>query len=101
MNFIVHLKRFAHDGWIAAEFVLPVLIAEEQDRRRREFVVVRDKRAAKQWLYFEQIEIISGDNRRADAIRVAVAQQNERHAVVFHQTSERFILFSIILNLMY
>ena len=101
VDFVVHLRGFPHNVRIAAEFVFPILVAQNQYRWRAELVVVRQESSPHQGTHSEKVKVICRHNRCSHAIGISMPIENERHCVVFDQARERLTLLAIILDLVH
>src|SRR5580692_3772283 len=101
VHFVVHLKRLADDSGIGAEIVFPVFVAEKQDRRSAELVVVRQKGSSEERLDAKQVKIIGGDDACAHALGIAVPEKREGHGMVFHKPRQGAVLRAIVFNLLH
>ena len=98
MNFVVHLESLAHDVRIGTELIFPIFVAQHQNRRRAELVVIRQKSPPHQRIHSKKVEVIRRHDRCSHPIRIPVPVENERHRMVFHQPCQRLVLLAIILD---
>ena len=89
MEAIRHLDGLADDRRVAAQSLAPEPIAQHDHRGRAGLVVANAKRAAKQWLHAERIEVVRGHDASLHALRLAAPQKVERHRVILGQCIER------------
>ena len=76
--------------------ILPVLVAENQHGSRAVSFIARDKGSAKQGPDAQDIEEVGRDHRGFDALGAILADQQEVHGVMLHDSLKRVVLFAII-----
>ena len=82
---VVHLEDLPDDVRVGAEALLPVGVAEDEDRLGPEVVVGVAERPAVQRLHAEHVEEVRRHHPGQHAVRLAPVQQRERHAVVLDE----------------
>src|SRR5205823_13997277 len=89
MNPVVHRERLVHDCRVAAETLDPILVAEHQHGGGPGLFIFRTESAPQKRLDSKNIEVIPENHSRFHPLRLAAAQQDEIHVVVFDQAVER------------
>src|SRR5207248_3232409 len=96
VNPVVHRERLVHDCRVAAETLDPILVAEHQHGRRPWLLIFWTESTPKKRLDSKNIEVIPGNHSRFHPLRLAAAQQDEIHVVVFNQAVQRAALPAVI-----
>ncbi len=78
---IVHAEDAPHDRRVAAQFPLPVAVAQHEHRRSARVVVGGHERPPVQRRDAQHVEVVGGDHARPDPLWLGQPEQDEPHLV--------------------